>query len=301
MTVASDRKKGAGVAAAVVGVGLLLGLTALLYGKRTFHRLVQSDVETLLARSREGQELLITEAMLEGLPEPVQRYLRYTGIVGKPVIRTVHLTQRGTMRPSVAGGWIPLEAEQFYTVQPPGFVWDGSLHVGPLPLARARDRYADGRGSMLVRAGGLFPVVDATGEEMDQGSMMRYLSEMIWFPTAFLGANISFAAIDARSAQVTLTDHGRTATGTLHFDAEGRPTGFEAQRYRMVGSEYELATWWAPVNEYGELAGLQLPVRAQAVWKLPEGDLAYFDAVITELAYNVPPKPETTPRTTAAA
>jgi hypothetical protein len=232
--------------------------------------------------------------MLEDLPEPVQRYLHYTGVVGKPHVRTVHLKQRGKMRPTASGGWLPLDAEQFYSVQPPGFVWDGTLHMGPLPLARARDRYADGRGNMLIRAGGIYPVADASGAETDQGSMMRYLSEMIWFPTAFLGDNISFTAIDAQSAQVTLTDHGRSASGTLYVDLEGRLAGFLAQRYRMG---YGLATWWAPVTEYGELAGLKLPMRGQAAWKLPEGDLMYFDVAISELEYNVTPGPEIMPAT----
>ena len=51
---------------------------------------------------------------------------------------------------------------------------------------------------------------------------MRYLSEMIWFPAAFLAWNISFEPVDDSSARVTLTDHGQTASGTLFFDKEGR-------------------------------------------------------------------------------
>lgn len=43
----------------------------------------------------------------------------------------------------------------------------------------------------------------------------------------------------------------------------------------------------APVYEYGELAGLKLPVSGKAVWKLPEGDLEYIDMTITELQYDV--------------
>jgi hypothetical protein len=40
------------------------------------------------------------------------------------------------------------------------------------------------------------------------------------------------------------------------------------------------------MTEYGTLAGLNLPVRGQAVWKLPEGDFSYIDVTITELDYN---------------
>ena len=104
--------------------------------------------------------------------------------------------------------------------------------MGPLAVGRARDMYAEGKGRILVKVASLWPVADASGEPMDQAAMMRYLSEMIWFPAAFLADNISFAPVDGSSARVTLTDHGRTATGTLVFDQQGRLTGFVAKRYR---------------------------------------------------------------------
>jgi hypothetical protein len=85
---------------------------------------------------------------------------------------------------------------------------------------------------MLVNVASLWPVVDASGEQMDQNEMTRYLSEMIWFPAAFLAGNISLEAADDSSARVTLTEHGRTATGTLFIDQQGRLTDFVARRYR---------------------------------------------------------------------
>lgn len=272
-----------------VSVALLvsLGLTAARVGHVRFNRLVKRDVETLLAQSRPERGTVVTEAMLTNLPAPVRRYLTYTGIVGKPLVRTVHLRQKGAMRMGAGQPSIPLDAEEWYTVQPPGFVWEGTLHAGPLPLAGVRDMYRDGTGNMLVKVGSLFTVVDGKGVEMDQGAMMRYLSEMIWFPAAFLGDNISFAAVNETSARVTITDHGRSATGTLVFDTEGRITEFVAEHYRMVNRAYRLGMWFTPITEYGERAGLNLPVRDKAVWRLPEGDLEYFDATITELDYNV--------------
>jgi hypothetical protein len=205
----------------VAGAGALLltiGDLALLVGRRTFNRLVQSDVTWLAAAAKgagsraEGTEV-VTAAMLDALPPPIRRYLLYTGVGGAPLVRTVYLRQKGAMRQSTTQPWLPLDAEQYYTVQPPGFVWSGTLRFGPLPLARARDRYAEGRGNMLIRAGGIIPIADATGVQLDQGAMMRYLSEMIWFPTAFRGDNVCFEAVDDKSARVTLLDHGRSAAG----------------------------------------------------------------------------------------
>lgn len=49
--------------------------------------------------------------------------------------------------------------------------------------------------------------------------------------------NISFQAVDATSARVTLTGHGKTATGTLFFDSAGRLTSFAAHRYAVAGKD----------------------------------------------------------------
>jgi len=38
--------------------------------------------------------------------------------------------------------------------------------------------------------------------------------------------------------------------------------------------------------EYGMMADLNLPIKGQAVWHLPSGDLPYIDLEITEIAYN---------------
>ena len=261
------------------GLALAAGTAAELLARRAFSRLVQSDVQILLAGSSASEARLVTEAMLDGLPEPVQRYLRYTGVIGKPFVRTVHLRQSGRMLLASGQPWIPLKAEQWYSVRTPGFVWDATLHIGPIPIVRARDMYRTGAGHMLIKAPSLIRVADAKGKDIDQGEMVRYLSEMMWFPSAFLEDNVSFEAVDARSARVTLTDRRRTATGTLFFDADGRLTEFVAQRH--AGSSLE--TWSVPITAYGEFEGLKLPVSGKAVWKLADGDQEYIDVTITEL------------------
>lgn len=62
-------------------------LCALQFGLRRFDRLVERDVEALLARATTSAgEVVVTEAMLKDFPEPVRRYLRNTGILGKPFV-----------------------------------------------------------------------------------------------------------------------------------------------------------------------------------------------------------------------
>jgi hypothetical protein len=270
---------------ALAGLAGVAGTGAALAGHRAFARLVRRDVQALHARAAPRRAGVVTEEMLADLPEPVRRYLRCTGVVGKPFPRIIRLRQRGQIRLGPGQPWVPLDAEEHYSVQPPGFVWAGTARMGPLAVARARDMYAEGTGRMLVKVASLWPVVDASGEQMDQAAMMRYLSEMIWFPAAFLAANISFEPVDDCSARVALTDHGRTATGTLFFDNEGRLTGFVAERYRTPDASSP-ETWSTPVTGYGEFEGLTLPVRGKAIYKLPGGDLEYIDVTVTDLHYD---------------
>ena len=179
------------------------------------------------------------------------------------------------MRPGAGQPWLRLEAEEHYSVQPPGFVWAGTARAGPLAVARARDMFAEGHGRMLVKVASLWPVADASGEQTDQAAMMRYLSEMIWFPAAFLAGNISFEAVDDSSARVTLTDHGRTATATLFFDTQGRVTDFVAKRYRdLTGGSSDPEIWSTPVTGYGEFEGLWLPPAARRSTSSPAGTLS---------------------------
>lgn len=233
-----------------------------------------------------GNRHVITPDMLEDLPSPVQRYLTYTGVVGYPWIDTIRLEQRGKFRQGSDRPWMSLTAEEYYTTDPPSLEWNARFKIAGLPLLRARDKYESGHGHMFGQLAGIFTIFDIIDERLDQGAMLRYLSEIFWFPTAFLGTNIKWEEVDADSANVIFTDHGKTVTARMHFDDAGRPTNFTALRYREMGGEFSLDPWSTPLLSYGEWAGLNIPTRGQAVWNLESGDLLYADLEITEIEYN---------------
>ena len=227
----------------------------------------------------------ITEKMINNLPEPVQRYMIYTGVIGKPWVENVCLKQTGRFRQAVDKPWMAMKAEQRYTTDPAGFIWKATFRMAGISLLRALDRYENGHGHMTGKLAGIFNLFDVQGEKLDQGAMLRYLSEMIWFPIAFMGENITWEGVDDQSARVIFRDHGRSVQGIMFFDEAGRFTNFKTQRYRMVGDKFSLDWWSTPAAEYGTLAGLKLPVKGQAVWNLPAGDFSYIDLEIVELEY----------------
>lgn len=271
----------------LASVALLILLT-LIVGHNAFNRRVRREAEVILAHAGGTKGRIVTEAMLNELPPPVRRYLIYYGVLGKPIPRTIRLKQVGRIRSDIERPWMPLDAEEYYTVDPPTFVWIASIRMARLPVVTARDRYVQGAGGMLVKVASLKSIVDATGEEMDQGAQMRYLNEAtLWFPAVLLNANISFEPIDKHSARVTLMVGSKSATATLYVDDDGKLTDFVAPRYRSVNGRFELETWSTPMTAYGQFQELHLPVKGQAVWKLKGGDFAYIDLAVTELEYDV--------------
>ena len=268
-------------------LGVMLGVVVMLTGTVSGQRF-KREVADMFAGVNDTAPEVVTEADLEALPEPVQRYLRYTGVVGMERIRAVRLRQQGSMRIKVGGPWLALKAVQYYTTDPPAFLWRGSVKPMPLLWVTARDRYREGRGNMVIRLLSLFKIADTRAPELDQGTLLRYLSEGIWFPTVYLEDYIQWEAIDSVSARATMSFGGVTASAVFYFNELGQLTNLVAERYMEENGEYRLETWATPIEEYGELNGIMIPVSGRAVWYLESGDFPYIQVDITDIEYGVP-------------
>lgn len=247
-----------------------------------FSGAIDEDIRRLVAAAAPSG-VVVTEVMLAPLPEPARRYLTHAGVVGQPIPSVVRVTQSGRIRSSAEAAWMELEAEETYSIDPPAFVWRAWFPKKSMPFVLGRDAYLRGEASILMRMLAVWPVAAESGPALAEAGLMRYLNEMMWFPAAFLGANVTLAPADADSFRATITDRGMTATATLTVDADGRLVNFVAQRFNTATGTME--TWETPLQEYGECAGLQLPVAGKAVWKLAEGDFEYIELAIDGVVY----------------
>lgn len=264
----------------------LVTVAAVAVGRSVFKRRVSQEVAELFARSKDVGPIVLSEADLAGLPEPVQRWLRTARVVGKERPITVRLKQAGLMRQKAGQAWMPLEAEEYYTTDPPGFVWVATARAAPGLVISGRDRYEDGKGHMTFRLLSLIPVADAQGPELDQGALLRYLNETMWFPAAALSPYIAWEGIDANAARATMSYQGVSASATFYFNGQGDLTNMVAERYRTVDGQFTLDTWSTPISEYGECNDVRIPVEGEAVWKLSSGAFSYIKLRVTELEYN---------------
>lgn len=228
---------------------------------------------------------LVDAARIGELPSPVQRSLRRSGIVGSEVPTSVIVRQDGEIRTDTDARWLRFTAVEEYQLDPPGFDWSASLKIAGLTLGRATDSLKDGHGRMHVRLLGLFTVVDATGPEMDQGTLMRWLNETMWFPAVWATDVISWESIDESSATGSVRVGDLAASAEFRFDHDGRLVDFRADRYRDVESGFVMTPWSTPLTEHTRFNGFELPSYGSAVWHLQDGPFEYIRIRVTDVRY----------------
>lgn len=261
----------------------IIGLAG--FGQWSFAEESRVEVRDLLATVKENPAVISADD-LKDLPDPIRRWLLASGVVGKRHVQAVWLKQNGLMRTDPEGDWMPAEATQVFTVDEPGFIWTVDVTMaGVIPIA-GRDRYRDGKGNMLIKALSLFPIVNGLGAKIDQGTLLRYLGEIVWFPSAALSAHIFWTPLDSMSARATMSYGDVTASADFHINEVGDVVACSAQRYMGDGETATLERWYVPSKEWKVMNGFRIPVKGDVIWKLASGDFTYYQWEIVQIEYD---------------
>jgi len=264
----------------------ILVLTVSFIANFRFKQNVKTEVRELFNNSADNTDKIIQEADLEGLPPSVKKWLKHSQVIGKERISTVRLRQNAFLRLKEESSWMPAEVEQYFTIDKPGFIWKAKVKMAPLLYFAGRDMYAEGKGHMLIKFLSLVKVADARGKEIDQGTMLRYLAETVWFPTAALSSYIEWEEIDANSAKATMSYGGITASGIFTFNDKGEVISLVAERYGEFNGQYLMKTWLVIMRDHKEFNGIRIPAKGEVLWKLDTTDFNWYQFEITEIEYN---------------
>lgn len=273
----------------VLGTALLGVGAALLVKRAQFEKVVSQSVEDLRRGVRPHREGCYSRDDLGGLPVPVQRYFEHVLPEGQPDITSAQIRQKGAFNfGDTAGSWKPLAATQHVSTDPPGFVWDATIELFPFVSARVLDAYREGDGTLQAKVLSAVSVAAAgPSPEMNQGELLRYLAEAVWFPTALLPrAGVEWDAIDDQSARATFEDAGNSASLVFYFNDENEVERVHAdRRYRQEARSYQ--PWTGYFDEYRVEAGMRIPGTAEVEWNAPDGDEPYWRAHLEEVEYAV--------------
>jgi len=225
------------------------------------------------------------EDKLKQLPKCVQLWLVQSGVLDKPAPGSASLLQSGQMRTSPKGKWMKVRAQQHFDIERPAFVWNANVKMNPFVWFTGRDSYERGKGHMLIKIFSLLPIVNARGYKIDQGSLLRYLGEMCWFPAAAFSKYIHWEELGPYQAKATINYWGVQGEGVFNFDKSGRITSFHAHRYMSKGKRSSLEHWHIPITEWKRFDGILIPSKGEVTWKLKHGDFCYFKWQIEDISY----------------
>lgn len=271
----------------LVGLVVVLSVVALALAlaQVPFERRMKREIDSLLADARSTPPRMVSERDLQRLPDPVQRWLRHSGVPGTSMPGTVRLRQRGEFLMDEFG-WVPYRAEQYFTVDRPGFVWKATFRLAPFVSVNGRDMYRAGAASIEMRVLSLINVANRKEGGLNQGALLRFLGETQWFPAAALADYITWEPIDADSARATMTYGGIAASMTFRYDADGRPIECTAARYNDARDHDE--TWINANSSEATFGDLQLPAAGEARWEYKTGPYPYIRWQITNVEQDRP-------------
>lgn len=262
-------------------IGLLL--IAVVIGKINSSIQFSKEVKELFSQSESISEQKFHKFQIDNLPEPVQRYFNHILKEGQPYISYARIKHDGQFKAGFDKDWVNITGEQYATTGKPGFIWKGTTS-----MFVARDMYISDKGRLIVSIFSLVNVVNAKGENYNQGELLRWLGESVLYPTNLLPGNrLEWIPIDSNTAKLVFNYKGLSLFFKITFNAIGEITEMETKRYMDAKNE---ETWVIKATNYKEFNNVMIPASFDVLWRLDKGDFSYAKFNITEVEYNNPAK-----------
>lgn len=253
---------------------IILSIKKLLLDKQS------KEIERLFTQSGNISDRKFYSRSLKGLPKPVQRYFKNVLKEGQPYISYIRLTHGGYFKTGSGKDWVKIQGEQYFTAENPGFLWKGKT-----TLFTAIDKYIKNEGALTVRLLSIFRIVNSRGEKINQGELLRWLGESVWFPTNLLPSEkLQWLPIDDSSAKLIYRHNDMEVFYIVTFNEKDEITQMETERYMNENFE----SWVGTLKNYKEINGILIPTEIEALWKLDKGDYPYANFKINEIDYENP-------------
>ena len=246
-----------------------------------------SDVGDAL-KTKENPGIL-TQNDIAHLPALIQKYLKYSGCIGKEKVWNVHLVFEGEMKMDERHDWFPIHSEQYNFFNDPSRFFFITTHMKGMPVTGLHV-YKSASASMVIKLAGMITVADARGPKMDQGETVTVFNDMCFMaPASLISEAIKWEPIDDLNVKAIFTNAGITISARLEFNAGGQLINFfsDDRFLSSDGKSFENLPWSTPISDYKEIDGRMIPTSGTAIWHYPDHEYPYGRFKVKEVRYNV--------------
>lgn len=239
------------------------------------------------AREPNHNPVLLTEADLLVLPEPVRAYIRKAGVVGQPRVHRLRAKWTGRIRSGPAAAWMSFTADQLNTFDPPRrfFLMDATMKGFPVDVLHAFDE----RGAtMRVRLLSMKTMVDASGPELTRAETVTLFNDLCFLaPGELVRASIRWEPLDTNTVRAHYTQQGNTITARLTFNDAAELTDFSSDDRNPDPRGLAPPTrWTTPARDYGQVGPARVLRHAETHWHPRSGEWSYGEFALQTLTYN---------------
>jgi hypothetical protein len=230
---------------------------------------------------------ILTELDISHLPTLVQKYIRYTGSIGKQKVKNFKAIFTGGIRSNPEDDYMSFESTQYNFFHSPSRIFFIKANKMGLP-AIGLHIYENAKAIFQIKLLGLIPIVDANGRKLDQGETVTLLNDMCFMaPATLIDERIKWSEIDDLSVIAYFTNGNITVSATLYFNERGELINFLSNdRYEINGKVYKNYPWLTPVKKYKDVNGWRLPSEAELIYIRPTGNFTYGKFKLSNLEYN---------------
>lgn len=241
-----------------------------------------------IERTSGSSNPILTEKDIGHLPVPVQKYLRYVGVIGKEKVANVRITFDGEMRPDTKRGWSKVKAVQYSFFDRPTRLFFMQMNMFGVPVVGLHS-YTEERANMLIKVLGLITVTDSKGPEMRLSDTTTMFNDMCMMaPATLIDKRITWEDVDPLTVKATFELYGTKVSATLYFNDKGELVNFISHDRYIIGLDNipKKGIWATPAKDYKDYGGIRLASYAEATWLMPEGDYCYGKFTLASVEYN---------------
>ncbi len=207
--------------------------------------------------------------MLQGLPEPAQRFFKFAITPGTPLHKVAQISMQGRLGLGnrETPRYIKMRARQILAA-PQGFIWRLKAAKGLICMSGS-DGSVQGQSWTRFWLFGLIPVARAGGsKDHALASFGRYVAEAIfWTPAAVLpGDQVEWQAVDENCARMIMTHMDLRQAVDIVVDSQGRIIKVFFQRWTDANParQFQLQPFGGYLSAYKDFGGFRLPTRVEA-------------------------------------
>jgi hypothetical protein len=213
--------------------------------------------------------VLVDDHEFEHLPKPVVKYLKRSHLVNNNRISETFYNYKGYVKTE------NFDFKKRYRVKDHSSGMESRFitKARSFPFINANALFnKTGKIDAKIFAKKIFNPKEDQSQAVDEICMLKYLSQMVWYPSAFLGENIHFEPCfvggkeDENSVILLIKVDQYSVSGVLKFDSISyMPIRFEGNITNNMENKFQLTFFETNYSNYGEFDSYILPSECTAI------------------------------------